>query len=302
MKNSREPRALVDRGVVAASRGLVLSLLAAVSIWGAAASCSKNTTTGPQPGTGGEGGGDVPLDARNFYIERVHPEIVISCGVCHTSTANCVPQFMEDNASQSYERIKNYVRAEDGSPGGLVTYADNSNLIFHSAHTGPALSEPQEALVREWLDLEMNGQEAPSPSLSESLHEIGQCMRLAALKQAFNDDQVYLLAHQGSEHGPCGSCHNTGQAGAWIGYNVDEMQEQNSKLPWIKRLVQPYYAGDDEFAGLAASNRFVRKVEDAAACGSTHPAALVRDDIAAGIDNYVQDALDRWEAGPCDTE
>jgi hypothetical protein len=278
---------------------LSFGLAAAVALT-AAASC-KEKASGPVPGTGGQGGGQQELSAREFYIQNVHPELVLACGKCHTGTANCTPKFMEDNAAASYDTMRNHVR-EDGTPGGLVTYPDNSNLIFHSAHTGPALSEPQEALVREWLDLEVGGEPAPSPNLKESLAEIGECMRTTQLKDSFTAEKVYLLAYQGSEFGPCGSCHNTGQAGAWIGFYEDEMQEQNSRLPWIKRLVQPYYSGNNEFAGLAASNRFVRKVEDAAACGSIHPAALVRADIADGIENYVEAALDRWAAGPCDVE
>src|SRR5690606_26914626 len=134
---------------------------------------------------------------------------------------------------------------------------------YHGAHTGPALTEFQESLVRQWLDKEFQDDtDPPKPTLGEALVEIGNCMTEAD----FNTYQVYLLAYQQSDQGPCGSCHRTGEAGTWIGYNEEEMYDKNTRLPWIKRLVAPAYDGDNRFVDLVPSNRFVDKVENANAC------------------------------------
>lgn len=286
-KNSNRP-VPSGRGFIAA---VVLTLAATGLV--AAGGC-KNTETTPigtgGGGNGGAGGGDVgdKLSARDYYIQFVHPEIDSTCGVCHQSSDGCVPKFMDSSAESSYLELKGFE--------GLVTHADNSNLVYHGAHTGPALTEFQESLVRTWLDKELAGDDAPKPTLSEALVEIGRCMR----EQDFIDEGVYLLAYQQSEHGPCGSCHRTGEAGTWIGYNEQEMYDKNTRIPWIKRLVKPVYDGDNRFVDLAPSNRFVDKVESANACGSPHPAAAVTAEMQAALENYVEASLTRWRNDACE--
>jgi hypothetical protein len=279
---------------VTSGRGLVvaagLALCAALGL-GGTGGCKGNDTTPTDGGQGG-GGGGTPADklsARDFYLQFVHTELDLTCGICHAAEDPCVPTFMAETAEGSYLVLKD---AE-----GVVTHSDNSNLIYHGAHTGPALTEFQEDLVRQWLDKEFaDDDDPPSPTLSEALLEIGDCMQEAD----FMDNKVYLLAYQQSNQGPCGSCHRTGEAGTWIGYNEQEMYDKNTRLPWIKRLVKPSYDGDNRFNDLVPSHRFVEKVESASACNTPHASGLIDVDIATSIDAYVTASLDRWRSGTCE--
>ncbi len=267
----------------------VAALMLAAAGLAAAGGCKKSETTPIDPGTGGEGGGTGDtLSARDYYIEFVHPEIGPTCGICHQSADGCVPRFMATGAEASYLEFKGYE--------GMVTHADNSNLIYHGAHTGPALTEFQESLIRTWLGKEFAGQAEPALTLSDALVEVGDCM----LEEDFNAQKVYLLAYQQSEHGPCGSCHRTGEAGTWIGYNEQEMWDKNTRIPWIKRLVTPVYDDNNVFVDLAPSNRFVDKVESADACGSPHPSAIVEVEMQARLETYVDLSLTRWRNDACD--
>lgn len=289
----RAPRRPVTRG---RALGAVAALLAAIGLV-AASGCDKSTTAEDTAGTGtgGEGGESVTNDPEEYFLNFVFTELDNSCGVCHQSDDGCVPRFMGESAESTYAAMKAYE--------GIVTHGDNSNLIYHGAHTGPALTEFQEELVREWLDREFaDDDDPPKPTLGEALVEVGNCM----LQGEFEDPDgsgtmpgVYLLAYQQSDQGPCGSCHRTGEAGTWIGYNEEEMFAKNTRLPWIKRLVKPAYDENNRFVDLVPSNRFVDKVESANACGSPHAAASVPVEMEASIEEFVQSALDRWHNGTC---
>jgi hypothetical protein len=240
-------------------------------------------------GAGGEGGGvnTDDLTAEEYYKEVVHPELVASCGICHAADTDCTPQFMAETAGPSYSKLKETT--------GLVTHPDNSNLIIHGAHTGPALTVTQEEFVTEWLSRE---HPAPpeGPSVHEALDEFGACM----LFDEFMSSELYKLPYQQTDAGPCGSCHRTGEAGTWLGYNEMETFAKNTQLPWIKRLVRPVYDGAGNFVDLEPSNRFVDKVENSNACGSVHPAALVSTENKEAIKNYVNLTKARWESGNCE--
>ena len=272
------------RGIAVAAAALLFSVTAL------AGGCKKEQVVDDgNTNVGGSGGDPIDaLSARDFYLQFVHNEIDAVCGVCHQSSEGCVPKFMAETAEGSYQVLKDYE--------GLVTHAVNSNLLYHGAHTGPALTEFQDELIVRWLEKEFaNDDDPPSPTLDEALQEIGNCME----EQDFETEEVYLLAYQQSEHGPCGSCHRTGEAGTWIGFQEQEMYDKNSQLPFIKRLVKPTYDGDNRFDGLVPSNRFVEKVESATTCGSPHAGAQVPADMEARINNYVGASLDRWRAGAC---
>ncbi len=245
---------------------------------------------GDETGAGGQGGaGEQEYTAREYFVQFVDPELSVTCGNCHQFTANCTPQFMGADPDTTYDLLRAHP--------GLVTHADNSNLVYHGAHTGPALSTNQEKLVREWLALEFPG--APEgKTLDDALTEFGQCMTL----EDFELYAVYELAYAQTADGPCGSCHRTGEAGTFIGYNVDEMYAKNKIVPWIKRLIEPVYDGDNHFVDLEASDRFRKKVEEANQCGSTHPGALLDAQLKANIQAYVEATHARWTSGACDAQ
>ncbi len=280
----------VTRGRRRRSLVVATALMLAATSLVAAGGCKKAQVL-ETTGETGEGGGSLidKLDGREFYLQFVHLELDNACGaICHGSNATCVPQFMAKTAEGSYKVLSTYV--------GAVTHADNSNLIYHGAHTGPALTEFQEGLIRQWLTKEFEGETPPSPTLAEALVEVGGCMQ----EQEFDDDKVYLLAYNQSDQGPCGSCHRTGEAGTWIGFNKQEMFDKNTRLPWIKRLIKPAYDGNNLFNDLVPSNRFVDKVESVQACGSPHASGNITVENANAVDVFVTASLERWRTGACD--
>ena len=264
---------------------LLAAVAGCIGLLGTAACESESAPVGGG-GQGGAGGLNTDdLTPQEFYVQVVHPELDASCGGCHAFTAPCVPTFMADTAEASYQALKQHT--------GLVTASPNSNLIYHGAHNGPALTLPQEELVQEWLDREFPDG-ATGKTLKASLIEFGDCMT----REDFDLYEVSLLAYQQTADGPCGSCHRTGEAGTWIGYNDDETFTKNTRIPWIKRLVEPVYEGN-EFVDLAASKRFVKKVEEAGLCESSHPAALVPAQIEQNLDDYFAATHNRWANNAC---
>jgi hypothetical protein len=239
-----------------------------------------------QASNAGGGGGD-SLSAKEYYLDQVHPELVQSCAICHKSSADCTPKLMADDGALSYDVLR--------SVAGMVAHADNSNLIHHGAHTGPALTLAQETIVREWLSREYP--DKPSKrSQVEALAYLGLCMRLAD----FEETGVYKLAYQQTQFGPCGACHKTGEAGTWIGYNAEEMFSKNTQRPWIKRLVHPHFDSNGEFTEFKPSNRFIDKPELANQCGSAHPSALIPAKLEQSLNDYVKLTQARYDEGKCE--
>ncbi|MFP6683572.1 MAG: hypothetical protein VB934_02620 [Polyangiaceae bacterium] len=242
--------------------------------------------TGPQSG-GGEGGGD-GLSARQFYLDQVHPELVQSCAICHKSSADCTPKLMAVDGETSYDTLK--------SLPGMVTHPDNSNLIHHGAHTGPTLTLTQETLTREWLSREFPTKPIKRTQV-QALALLGSCMEF----DDFMDTGVYKFAYQQTQFGPCGACHKTGEAGAWIGYNPEEMFAKNTRLPWIKRLVHPVYDKDKEFIEFRPSNRFIDKPELSNQCGSAHPSALIPAKLEQSLVDFLAVSMVHYDAEKCAT-
>jgi cytochrome c553 len=233
--------------------------------------------------------GPEQLDARAYYEKKVHPELVVTCASCHKTTADCTPPFMAEDAASSYELLREH--------HGLVTWADDSNLVHHGAHTGPALTGVQEKLVREWLALERPG--APEHLTQiDALVDLGDSMQL----EDFENTEIWKLAYQQTEFGPCGSCHKTGEAGTWIGYNVQEMFDKSTKLPYIKRLVHPVYdEATSHFVRFEPSERYVFKTELANKCGSAHPLAAIPALMENAIHTFVTCSLERFTDGTSKT-
>jgi hypothetical protein len=137
-----------------------------------ATACTGDTSdaeTVAAPAADAEQGDDphAELTAREFYLEVVDPELSASCGVCHSSDADCTPRFMGLSPESSYDEL--------AAHGGLLTHADSTNLIQHGTHTGPALTEFQEGLVRDWLTRERPDPPA-GPTQQEALEELAGCM------------------------------------------------------------------------------------------------------------------------------
>ena len=260
-------------------------LITAVILSLSAAACSGDPDPGCAAGAGATGEPGEPLSAREFFIEEVFPELGKNCAICHAPGDECAPPFMRTTAEASYDELKAY--------SGLVVHPGNSNLIHYGAHTGPALTVTLEELVTEWLTLERPDPPSGKTQL-QALDEFGPCMDF----DNFMTTGFYKMAYQQTDAGPCGSCHKTGEAGTWLGYNQDEMFAKNQKRPWIKRLVKADFDPDGNFKDLLPSPRLVEKVENN--CGSPHPRALVEDPNKLAITEYFQTTHQAWMAGDCE--
>jgi hypothetical protein len=260
---------------------------------GALLACSDGGTTDDGTANAGGGGGGNSIEemsAKEYYSKFVHPELVQSCGTCHSAEVPCVPRFMRDNIDASYDALR--------STPGVVVYKDDSTLIHHGAHTGPALSAGQEELVVTWLDKERPDEPEGDTFLS-AVEAFGDCMNFDV---DYMDPVVgfYLVPFQQTNSGPCYSCHATGEAGTWLGTNESESFEKNRRLPFIKRLVKATFDENGHFLDLTPSNRYVDKLLTANQCGSLHPAGAFDDDKANAITEYVNRTRDRWLAGTCE--
>jgi hypothetical protein len=231
---------------------------------------------------------DVDLSAREFFIKKVAPEMAESCEACHAEVDDgCTPIFLSKSPEASYNALREYPN------GGLVLHPQDSNLLLHGAHTGPAFSQSQHALVVEWLEKEVPV--LPEKSQEQALKEFGDCMDF----DVFDDSGVHFLAYQQSAAGgPCGGCHLAGIGGTWISFNKSEMFDFNTTLPWVKRWVKADFDGGN-FVGLSPSNRLIEKPELATACGDRHVTADVTAANEDAIQVFVNVTLDAWRAGTC---
>ena len=249
---------------------------------------SSSGSVDPSSNSPGPCGEVVPAPGVQFYVSDVHSELLAACASCHGDTPDaCTPMFMASDAKASYEAMKAY--------GGLVVHADDSNLLLHGEHAGPALTSAQQALVQAWLDIE---RPTPPPGRTQrvALAELGNCMA----PDAFETSGLAGLANQSTASGDtCGSCHMAGVGGTWISPNATEMFDQTTKLPGIKRLVYAVFDCEGHFEYFAPSNRLIDKAELATSCGDSHPTADVVKANEDAVSMFTDESLTAWRSGSC---
>jgi cytochrome c553 len=248
-------------------------------------------------GATGEGAGTPSGGAQAKFIDEVYPAIATECGSCHAQPT--APQFLAANAEASYATIVAYTPS-------LIAVPDNSNLILHGVHTGPAMNAQQESLVRAWLELEAEerglvGVESPpsGPTLAEALAMFGECMNY----DDWTETGMNTIANSQTAAGSCNGCHASGEAGFWIGANDLESFEMNRLFPYVKRLVTGTVDENGAFAGLVESNRIVNKGLEAANCDpeidNCHPVYSLPPDKVTAVETFVELTLERMDQGAC---
>jgi len=266
---------------------------------------ASNTGTGDQGSstastnpTGGSGA------AKQMFINEVFPAISTDCGSCHMTGESGSPIFLGAGAEASYNAITGY------SPT-LIAVPDNSNLIQHGVHTGPALTTTQRGIVSAWLEAEAEerglvgggeGGGAPTgKTLTQALDEFANCMDLLEWEENMSN----LPRADTANAGECSGCHTSGDGGAFLSLNVQETFEMNQEFPYIKRLVTGTVDQNGAFAGLLPANRFVNKGLEAQSCDpqtqNCHPTYNLPPGIKTGIETVVNNTLDRMANGDCGT-
>jgi hypothetical protein len=247
---------------------------------------------GSGSGAGTPGGG-----AKAMFTDEVFPAISESCGSCHAEPT--APTFLATTAEASYTAIVNYQPS-------LIAVPDNSNLILHGVHTGPALDGQQSNVVRAWLELEaeerglVGGESTPTgPTLAEALEMFGDCMSYDDwVATGMNTIQASQTAA-----GSCNGCHASGEAGFWSGANDMETFEMNREFPYNKRLVTGTVDETGAFAGLVESRRIMNKGLEAANCDpqidNCHPVYSLPPAKVAAVESFVELTLERMDQGAC---
>ncbi len=261
-------------------------------------------TGGEVTDVGSSVGGGVPGSfAKDYYISIVDSSLSASCGSCHAAGVNGAPIFMGNNAEASYNAMDQH--------GGLVVAPDNSLIILHGAHTGPALTVAQKADVMTWLTMEAEergltigsgtttttGGGPTATTLTSALADYGACMDINDWT-ANKLDQ--LCNAQTLNNGPCKGCHQAGDGGNWLSGNTQETFDMNKKFPYIKRQVTGTVDDVGNFKDLIAANRLIQKgAEPCQPNTNCHPAYVLPPDLKTGINNFVAKTIDKWHNKQC---
>jgi hypothetical protein len=260
--------------------------------------CSRDSTTELIPpmqsgADGGAGGGPVSSAAKNYYLSTVDSQLNVTCATCHAGQ-NGAPNFMGSNATASYNALDQH---------GFVVAPENSLLLLHGAHTGPALTASEKAIVLKWLTMEAKergltiGGGSTATTTTQALNVYGACMDI-------NDWTVNgldnLYTAQTLNGGPCGSCHQAGEGGNWLSSNTQETFDMNRKFPFIKRQITGTVDSDGNFKDLIAAHRFSQKgAEPCQDNTNCHPKYVLPPNLKAGIDAFVVKTLDKWHNKQC---
>lgn len=266
---------------------------------GAGGEPTTGETTGV--GVGGAGGANPGSQAKEYYISVVDPEFKLSCAGCHAAGLNGAPVFMGNNAAASYNAMDQH--------GGLVIAPENSLLLLHGAHTGPALTATEKADVTNWLVMEAEergltvetttttGGGPTTVTLTSALADYGACMDITD----WTDNSLDQLANaQTLNNGPCKGCHGQGDGGNYLSGNTQETFDMNKKFPYIKRQVTGTVDDLGNFKDLIGSKRFVEKgAEPCQPNTNCHPAYVLPPTLKTGIDNFVAKTIDKWHNKLC---
>jgi hypothetical protein len=270
---------------------------------GASGTGGSETSAETTDASTGVGGGNTGSQAREYYLSIVDSELNAACASCHATGTNGAPIFMGANPNASYNALDQH--------GGLVVAPENSLLVLHGAHTGPALPAATKADVLTWLTMEAEergltvgtgsggagGGSPTATTLKQALDEYGACMDITDWTSNGLDK---LYNAQTLNYGPCGGCHSNGDGGNWLSSNKQETFDENGKFPYIKRQITGTVDGDGNFKDLIASSRFIQKgAEPCQPNTNCHPAYVLPPNLKTGVETFVQTTLDKWHSKTC---
>jgi len=261
-----------------------------------------NTSDGAGSPGGSSGAVNPQGQAHQYFVSTVFPSLNSTCTSCHGNPANTAgaPQFLAATAEAAYTAVDAYTPA-------LIAVPENSLLIQHGVHTGPALDPGQVTLVSEWLQMEaderglVGGGDTPptGPTLQEALQGFADCMNY----DTWMADGLDNLAMTQTQYGACYSCHSSGDAANWLSLNGQETFDMNRQFPYIKRLVSGTVDETGAFAGLVPARRWENKGLEAESCNpdldNCHPVYSLQGGMVTGIDDFVDATIQLYEAGGC---
>jgi hypothetical protein len=260
--------------------------------------------SGNQGGSTGQGGSTsstTTQSAEDFYQAQVHDDLLAECSSCHGLDQSVGPQWLEVDADSAYATLK--------ATGTLVNAPDCSLIMTKSKgeHAGPSLTADLEDRVVQWLQLEASengltcgGGNTGGGALEQcnlALADFQECMSFAY----FEVSGAYDVANQGTEMGPCHSCHEAGTGGAKL--SIDPLSFFNAHQTdeyFLIKMVRCAISGG-EFQGLQAALRFDNKGTEPCnnPSGNCHPSYVLTPERSDAMQMYIEDTIDAINNGTC---
>ena len=255
-----------------------------------------------QPSDQGSGGDDPPDGAnpRELY-DALNEQQIAECGACHVGAnlddTTTGPDYLGADRASSYDTILAYKSWSDGSPI-VGNSPENSKLIIHGVHAGPALSESLKAKMSEWIqaqavadgvappggedDIEPPDPEEPPvaeapDTLVEALTLFANCMTY----EDFEATNFENVADQNTAEGQCYGCHSAGTGGSFLSADNIQFYTQQRNMPYILKFVTGTVNPDGSFSDLIISGRYELKRDD-----NGHPNYIMADDRLQSIQSF----------------
>jgi hypothetical protein len=286
------------------------------------------TGGGDGNGGGGEGGGTLPAGeadpattpsgpastnspaGQKFYVEKVHPFMVASCGACHNAAGPGQHYMTSADPQKSYAQLFQL---------GYVTR--QSRITAKPAHGGittNVLSAAQIGIYNQWVETELKdgGEKAP-PNVLEKLggcfsRKLFDAMQLGnwTTGKRTNNNNVNKVANW-SEDGqnctgpnrPCSTCHSGDPATNYVNASGNPVYTTDPTFESSKMTSPAYitkYFGVSAEGKPVASDAIKKKAEAAmktARC--SHPIFTLSDQQTKAMNAFIDDAISRYNAGTC---
>ena len=243
---------------------------ATIAIASSAMSCAAKDTGGS--------------DAKQFFTDKVYPQIEPTCAGCHASGKRGAPIFLAGNADGSYTAITETT--------GFIAPPTQSPILQKGIHSGPALDDLQTQLVTDWLTKEVGtaGDNTRPTNLRAAFKKFGQCMDYNEWK-AGGLDKIPTTASGG---GQCISCHNKGTASVWLSADPAETFMKFTQFPYVQRLVTGSVNEKGQFDKIVDARRLIDKGNDRRQLNANHHPAFNLGDGTGITPLMLQDALTKF--------
>ena len=253
-----------------------------------------------ESGGGGGGGGGGGASAESLYL-ALNDQQIAECGACHVGAnlddTTTGPDYLGSDKAASYTTIRAYKSWVDGSPI-VGNSPENSKLLLHGVHAGPAMSDSLKDKVSEWItqqavedgiappddegdidppDPEEPPTAEPPDTLVEALTLFANCMTYTDF-EATNFENV---ADQNTAEGQCYGCHSAGTGGNFMSANNIDFYTMQRNMPYILKFVTGTVNTDGSFSDLIISGRYEMKRDD-----NGHPNYIMAEERLQSIQNF----------------
>ena len=253
-----------------------------------------------ESGGGGGGGGGDGASAEQLYT-ALNDQQIAECGACHVGAnlddTTTGPDYLGPDKASSYTTIRAYKSWVDGSPI-VGNSPENSKLILHGVHAGPAMSDSLKDKMSEWIiqqavedgvappdgeddidppDPEEPPSAEPPDTLVEALTLFANCMTYTDF-EATNFENV---ADQNTSEGQCYGCHSAGTGGNFMSANNIDFYTMQRQMPYILKFVTGTVNADGSFQDLIISGRYEMKRDD-----NGHPNYIMAEERLQSIQSF----------------